>query len=56
MAIYYITIGTLGYGDIGPCTPPGRVISMILAIWGTFLASLLVLVVQKMYAFDEEQQ
>jgi hypothetical protein len=47
VAIYYtiITIATVGYGDICPCTPPGRIISMILAIWGTFQMSLLVVAV-----------
>jgi len=38
VAFYFtiVTIATVGYGDICPCTPPGRIISMILAIWGTF--------------------
>ena len=47
VAIYYtfITIATVGYGDICPCTPPGRIISMILAIWGTFQMSILVVAV-----------
>lgn len=35
-----ITMGTVGFGDIVPATPVGRVLIMITSIWGTFVITL----------------
>ena len=46
MKVYWfvvVTMATVGYGDITPKTLPGRVITFILAVWGVFLISLVVL-------------
>jgi voltage-gated potassium channel len=47
-SIYFaiITITTVGYGDIPVCTYPGRLIVIFLAVWGSFMMSLMVVTVQ----------
>lgn len=40
-----MTITTVGYGDYFPHTAIGRVIILIVAIWGTFIISMMVVVV-----------
>jgi voltage-gated potassium channel Kch len=40
-----ITITTVGYGDYFPHTDYGRVIILIVAIWGIFIISMMVVVV-----------
>lgn len=37
-----ITMTTVGYGDVFAVSPFGRVISIINALWGAFIISLLV--------------
>jgi hypothetical protein len=44
-----ITLTTVGYGDIAPSTPPGRFVAMIIALWGAFLISLLVVTVSSVF-------
>lgn len=38
-----VTMATVGYGDITPKTIPGRIFAFLLAIWGVFLISMVVL-------------
>jgi hypothetical protein len=40
-----MTITTVGYGDYFPHTSIGRIIILIVAIWGTFIVSIMVVVV-----------
>ena len=40
---------TVGYGDIYPITPFGRVIGVIAALWGTFVISLLIIVATEVF-------
>ena len=44
-----ITLTTVGYGDLAPCTFPGRIITMMLALWGTLLVSLLVVTISSIF-------
>ena len=36
-----ITMTTVGYGDVYACSPFGRIISIMNALWGAFVISLL---------------
>ncbi len=40
-----MTITTVGYGDYFPQTPLGRMIILVVAVWGTFIVSIMVVVV-----------
>ncbi len=40
-----ITTSTVGYGDYVPQTPLGRIIILFVAIWGTLIVSIMVVVV-----------
>lgn len=40
----FITISTVGYGDITPITYPGKIVMMVAALIGAFLISLIVLI------------
>lgn len=50
-----ITLTTVGYGDLSPCTPPGRFILLLMACWGAFLISLLVVTLSGMFSLEQEQ-
>ena len=50
-----ITLTTIGYGDISPLTPPGKVVVMILAFWGAVLLSLLVVVMVNVFELNEDE-
>jgi len=49
-----ITMTTVGYGDVVPSTPPGRIIAIFTAMWGAFLISLMVLSVGQIFALNEK--
>jgi len=51
-----ITSTTVGYGDIYPHTSGGRIICVITAFWGTFLVSLLVLVVANVFDLSGDER
>ena len=51
-----ITLTTVGYGDISPCTFPGRIVAMISALWGAFLISLLVVTVSSIFDLNNNQK
>jgi hypothetical protein len=50
-----ITLTTVGYGDVLPNTDGGNVICLITAVWGGFIASLLVLVVSNVFELTDTQ-
>ena len=48
-----ITMTTVGYGDVFPCTIFGRIIGIICAFWGTFIISLLIIVASEIFALSD---
>lgn len=51
-----ITFTTVGYGDFYPHTLFGQITCIIIAIWGTFVTSLLIMVVTNLFAFSQDEQ
>ena len=51
-----ITMTTVGYGDFYPRTIFGRVIDVILVIWGTFIVSLMVVVLTNTLNMDQSEK
>ena len=45
----FITISTVGYGDLHPITYPGKIIMMIASIIGAFMISLIVLILSQTF-------
>jgi voltage-gated potassium channel len=50
-----ITLTTVGYGDIAPKTNAGKVVMVITALFGSFLISMLVLAVGKVFDLNQNQ-
>ena len=46
---------TVGYGDIAPSTQPGRIVAIIIALWGTVLISLVVVSVSSIFELSSSQ-
>ena len=51
-----ITFTTVGYGDFHAHTVFGQIISMIIAFWGTFVMSLIIMVVSNIFEFKPEEK
>ena len=51
-----ITMTTVGYGDVTAVSPFGRLISIINALWGAFIISLLVASIDKIFELSEKQK
>lgn len=51
-----ITSTTVGYGDIYPHTIGGQIVCIITAFWGTFIVSLLVLVVANIFELSANEK
>ena len=47
---------TVGYGDVAAVSPFGRMISIINALWGAFIISLLVASIDKIFKLSEKQK
>ena len=50
-----VTITTVGYGDIAPHSYFGRIILMVISIWGAFMISLIVLTVASVFQLSKNQ-
>lgn len=51
-----ITMTTVGYGDYYPRTIFGRIIDVILVVWGTFIVSLMVVVLTNTLNMDQSEK
>ena len=51
-----ITMTTVGYGDIFAISPFGRIISIINALWGAFIISMLVASIGKIFELSDNQK
>eukprot|EP00347_Sterkiella_histriomuscorum_P010536 403375907 len=51
-----ITMTTVGYGDVFAVSPFGRVISIINALWGAFVISMLVASIGTVFDLNEQQK
>jgi hypothetical protein len=51
-----ITMGTVGFGDIVPATPVGRILIMITSIWGTFVITLVLVAFGNVFALKQTQK
>lgn len=47
---------TVGYGDVFAVSPFGRIISIINALWGSFMISLLVGAIQGIFNMSDNQK
>jgi hypothetical protein len=50
-----ITFTTVGYGDFYAHTILGQITSLFIAIWGTFVTSLLIMVVTGLFSFKNQE-
>jgi len=50
-----ITSTTVGYGDIYPHTIGGQITCIIAAFWGTFIVSLLVLIISQVFTLEDKE-
>lgn len=51
----FVTMSTVGYGDIVPKSHLGRLITGLACIWGMFLLSLLMVTLNELINFDENE-
>ena len=51
-----ITMTTVGYGDVYAVSPYGRIISILNALWGAFIISLLVASIGRIFDLTENQK
>ena len=51
-----ITMLTVGYGDVYPKSHMGRLIGIVIAVWGAFYVSLFVVALNNILNFDSPQQ
>lgn len=50
-----ITMTTVGYGDICPKTVGGQITAMIIALWGAFVISLLIMITANIFDFNPSE-
>lgn len=48
-----MTMTTVGYGDMFPNTACGRIVCIILVVWGIFIVSIMVVVLTNTFQMDQ---
>lgn len=51
-----ITMLTIGYGDVYPMSHMGRLIGIVIAIWGSFYVSLFVVALNNILEFESPEK
>ena len=51
-----ITMTTVGYGDIYPHTIGGQITAIVIALWGTFVISLLIMITSNVFEHTETER
>lgn len=51
-----VTLTTIGYGDVSPGTIPGKIVTILLAFWGTIFVALLVTIVSNIFNLRNSQE
>jgi hypothetical protein len=51
-----ITMTTVGYGDISPLSHNGKILAIVVSIWGVFVVSLFVVTLTNMLIFTESEK
>jgi len=51
-----VTMSTVGYGDFWPTSNLGRIVGMISCFWGVFTLSTMVVILNNLLEFTEEEQ
>jgi hypothetical protein len=52
----FITMTTVGYGDVFPFTPLGRILTSALCVWGLFLMSIIVIILFQSLELSYEEK
>lgn len=47
---------TVGYGDIYPKTTMGRIVGVVIALWGLFLVSIFTVTLSNLFTFNQGEK
>ena len=56
MWLVLVTMTTVGYGDFYPSTLPGRIIGLVICIWGVLVISIMVITVNNTLKLEKDEE